>query len=283
MHIWAYMKKDLEYITTLKNKLRITVFGIEKINSHPCIIFVHGFKGFKDWGFGPFAGEYFEKQGYCVIMFNFSHNGVGDSLTEFEELDKFANNTFSLEISELNEVIDAYESGFFGEKGSNNLFLIGHSRGGAITLLTANSHKDVDAIAVWSSVSTFDRYSERQKKDWLERGYLEIMNTRTKQRMRMNKILLEDLEENKEDLLNIQKAASDIRIPMIIVHGEQDLAVPIDEAEKIYNWANPKFATLLKISSAGHTFNAKHPFEGSNEKLDEALKSTLEFFNKHSN
>jgi len=109
------MTKNFILITSRSEKLRITAFGIQNYKLSPCLIFIHGFKGFKDWGFGPYIGNYFAHNGFFVLTFNFSHNGVGDSLTEFIEFDKFANNTFSLEISELSELISAYLKGFFGK------------------------------------------------------------------------------------------------------------------------------------------------------------------------
>ncbi len=129
------MSKDFILNVQNNNVLRITSFGIEHIDRAPCLILVHGFKGFKDWGFGPYVGDYFSKKGFFVLTFNFSHNGVGDSLTEFVELDEFAENTFSLEMDELKELILAYDFGFFGDSSNKGIGLIGHSRGGAISLL----------------------------------------------------------------------------------------------------------------------------------------------------
>ena len=107
------MSKNFELITSQNEKLRITSYSFANAGTAPCIILVHGFKGFKDWGFGPYIAEYLAKKGFFVITFNFSHNGVGDNLSEFTELDKFADNTFSLEINELNELISAYLKGDF--------------------------------------------------------------------------------------------------------------------------------------------------------------------------
>lgn len=36
---------------------------------------------------------------YDVITFNFSHNGVGENLLEFTELETFAVNTYSCELT----------------------------------------------------------------------------------------------------------------------------------------------------------------------------------------
>jgi len=39
-------------------------------------VYVHGFKGFKDWGFVPYIGETFASKGFAFLTFNFSHNGI---------------------------------------------------------------------------------------------------------------------------------------------------------------------------------------------------------------
>ncbi len=274
------MKNDFVITSRLNNPIRVSVFGIEKIKTAPCIIFVHGFKGFKDWGFGPYIGKYFDDNGFCSVMFNFSHNGVGDSLTEFEELDKFAQNTFSLELSELQDVIDAYLQGSFGLTENKKIGLLGHSRGAAIAILTAAKSKFVSAVASWSGVSTFDRYSGKQKKMWRQKGFIEVLNTRTKQKMRLNVSLLDDLEANKSDSLNIEKAVRELKKPLLIAHGDQDLAVKIQEAEKLYECSDKSMTEIIKIYGVGHTFNISHPFSGSNEKFEELLNKTKTFFLK---
>ena len=272
------MSKDFVLNTLLNNKLRISVFGKENLYKSPCIILVHGFKGFKDWGFCPYIGEYLSRMNFFVITFNFSHNGIGENLTEFTELDKFAENTFSLEISELSELIEAYKSNFFGESINRSLGLLGHSRGGGISILTSKQVNDIKATAVWASVSNFDRYSNRQKEVWRKKGVFEVLNTRTKQVMRLNVSLLDDLEKNKSTTLNIENAVKNLNKPLFIAHGEQDLAVPLSEAEVLYSWSNKDMTEFYRIPSTGHTFDAKHPFEGSNPGLDSLLEKTGNFF-----
>lgn len=281
MNIFRYMSRINVLNTTDGEKLRYTTYGDSPINSKNCLIFVHGFKGFKDWGFVPYIGNYFADKGYFVITFNFSHNGVGVDPLEFTELDKFAGNTFSREIKELSEIIDAYKNNFFGEVGNTKIGLVGHSRGGAISLLTAKQLKEIDAVAVWSSVANLDRYSDRQKEEWRKKGSFEVMNMRTKQIMRLNVSLLDDLENNKDGSLNIENAVKNLDRPLLIAHGEQDLAVPIKEAELLYEWSDKSKTEFYIMNSAGHTFDAKHPFEGTNEKIEKLLNKTLNFFNNN--
>jgi len=283
MTIFDTMSKDFILTTDKQDTIRITAYGVENLRLSPCLIFVHGFKGFKNWGFGPYIGNYFSSKGFFVLSFNFSHNGIGESLTEFDELDRFAENTFSLELDELSQLISAYLNGFFGGTSNTNLGLLGHSRGGGISILTANQNPAVSAVAVWSSVSTFDRYTRRQKEVWRDRGVFEVINSRTRQMMRLNISLLDDLEENKKDKLNIENAVRDLKKPLLIVHGEQDLAVPVKEAEKLYSYSDKELSELFIVPAAGHTFDIKHPFEGTNEKFESILEKTYQFFNQNLN
>jgi len=277
------MKKDFVLITKKNEKIRLTVYDVNNINSSPCLIFVHGFKGFKDWGFWPFIGNYFADKGFFVITFNFSHNGIGDNLTEFTELEKFANNTLSLELEELNEVLDAYLNNFFGEKSHSKIGIVGHSRGGGISLLASSRRNEIESVALWASISNFNRYSDRQVIEWKKKGVFEVLNTRTNQMMKLNISLLDDLEKYKDNLLNLKNAAANLNKPLLVVHGEQDLAVPIMEAEQIYNWSNKGKTEFCKISATGHTFDVEHPFKGSNPKLNLVLEKTLNFFNENLN
>jgi len=277
------MNKDFVLNTKKNEKIRITTYGYENLETAPCLIFVHGFKGFKDWGFWPYTGNFFAGKGFFVLSFNFSHNGIGEGVTEFAELDKFAKNTFSLELEELNEIIDTYLQNFFGKRSGKKIGIIGHSRGGGDALIVSSKRKEIKAVVTWAAVANFNRYTKRQAKEWQRNGFFEVLNTRTNQMMRLNVSLLEDIEKNKTDLLNIEKAANYLNKPLLILHGEQDLSVPLKEGEQIYNWSNKEITEFHKIKATGHTFDITHPFEGSNPKFDSVLEKTLNFFKQHLN
>jgi dipeptidyl aminopeptidase/acylaminoacyl peptidase len=277
------MNKDFVLNTKKNEKIRITTYGYENLETAPCLIFVHGFKGFKDWGFWPYTGNFFAGKGFFVLSFNFSHNGIGEGVTEFAELDKFAKNTFSLELEELNEIIDTYLHNFFGKRSGKKIGIIGHSRGGGDALIVSSKRKEIKAVVTWAAVANFNRYTKRQAKEWQRNGFFEVLNTRTNQMMRLNVSLLEDIEKNKTDLLNIEKAANNLNKPLLVLHGEQDLSVPLKEGEQIYNWSNKELTEFHKIKATGHTFDITHPFEGSNPKFDSVLEKTLNFFKQHLN
>ncbi|MCP4567591.1 MAG: prolyl oligopeptidase family serine peptidase [FCB group bacterium] len=274
------MKKDFEYTCSDGELLRVTAYGENRKENARCIVYVHGFKGFKDWGFVPYIGEFLAAKGFFALTFNFSHNGIGDNLTEFTEDKKFAQNTFSREQRELSELIDAYRNGFFGPVNNPTVGLLGHSRGGGITLATTAQKKAIKAAVVWSSVARWNRYSHEAVENWRRKGHLSVINQRTGQVMRLNATLLEDMELN-DDRLNIEKAVKNLRPPLLVIHGQDDEGVPVAEAQEIFSWANPDKSELLIVPDTGHTFGAKHPFEGSNDKLDLVLTKSAEFFDSN--
>jgi pimeloyl-ACP methyl ester carboxylesterase len=275
-------KQDYHLITSDNEVIKITAYG-DLANINRCIIYVHGFKGFKDWGFVPYLGEFLASKNFFVLTFNFSHNGIGENPLEFTENDKFARNTYSREISELSELVKAYLRNYFGKTGKSKIGLLGHSRGGAISILAATFIEEITAVVLWSSISRVDRYTKHQKEEWKKNKFYEVINKRTGQVMRLDISLLQDIEANSNTTLNILKAVAKFNKPLLIAHGEQDLTVPIKEAEELYEWSNKKFTKFIKIPSTGHTFDIKHPFEESNKKFDELLGKTYLFFEKNLN
>ncbi len=272
------MSEDFIYTTSQNNQISVTTYGDQNLKDRPAIIISHGFKGFKDWGFFPFTANYFAEKGFFVITFNFSHNGIGIIKNEFTELEKFSKNTFSLEIEELSDIISAYQKDFFGKTSNSKIGLLGHSRGGAISLLTAYKIKSISSVATWASVSTLDWYSERQKEAWRKKRYFSVLNTRTNQEMKLNVSLLEDLENNINSILNIRNAVTELKKPLLINHGSEDLAVRAEEAKELYSFSDKSITELNLIENTGHTFGCVHPFEGSNDKFDSLLEKSASFF-----
>ncbi|MDB5032995.1 MAG: alpha/beta hydrolase fold protein [Chlorobi bacterium] len=253
---------------------------IDGADGLPVVIFVHGFKGFKEWGSIPFICESMARRGFYAISFNFSHNGVEGNSGEFTRLDRFERNTFSREVRELQEVVDAVAAGAVPHPEqilSGEIALIGHSRGGGIAILEAGNDPRVRGVAAWGSVADFNRYSPAQRNRWRAGGVFETKNMRTGQIMRLGLTLLDDIEAN-SDALDIGAAAASLHRPLLILHGEQDLAVRIGDGERLASLGDPAFTEFVPIPRANHTFGAAHPFAGSNPVLDEAIERTAEFF-----
>lgn len=275
---------QLKHRTQRGDLLHATLYGAEQHGVAPCLVYAHGFKGFKDWAFVPYAGEYFAQRGYSFLCFNFSHNGIGEDGQTFSELDKFEQNTFSLEISELEEVItQVAHTDLLGSDLHGKLGLIGHSRGGGIAVLAAQNRPEVQALATWASVSTFDRYEKEVCQAWRKRGYHEVVNSRTGQTLRLGTALLDEVERQAQTKLNILAAARKFQRPWLILHGQEDDTVPFFEAEQLNIYGHPDLTELRLIPGAGHTFGATHPQDAEQvpAPLTQLLDATCTFFDQH--
>jgi len=268
----------------LRADLRYKENGIKK----PVIIFIHGFKGFKNWGPFPYVCERMADAGFVSIAFNFSHNGVGDDLLNFTELDRFAENTFTRELGEVSDVIAQImklenipidESEILNEV----IALHGHSRGAATAILSAPHHRMIRAVAAWAPVSHFNRYTERQMDEWREKGYAEMLNARTGQTMRLNVTLLDDIENHKGllDIPALAKMMTSQEKALLMIAGSEDLTAKPEESHAIYNETTKQFSELHILSNTGHTLGAEHPFAGTTPALESAIEITINFFQKY--
>jgi dienelactone hydrolase len=250
--------------------------------SKPVIVFCHGFKGFKDWGPFPAWGRRLAKADFVSVHVNFSYNGVHrDRPTEFTELEKFANNTFTRELDDLQAVLDAIEEGTLPDAPIDpaRVGLMGHSRGGGTVILQGERDERVGALVTWSSVSTFvDRFTDEQIADWERQGYTEIVNSRTGQVMRLNEGLYDDTMAHKNEL-DVRGAAERIDVPWLVVHARDDESVDFEAAEIL---AGATDTAKLMEAEGGHTFGGAHPFEGPvPESLGTVWDRTITFFRSH--
>ena len=250
----------------------------------PVIVIAHGFKGFKDWGFFPHLARMICSKGFIVVKFNFSGSGIGEDLEQFSELDKFSANTYSKELEDLRKVLAALEKGDICEKQAylDRIGLLGHSRGGGISILTAAADTRIRALVTLSSVARLDRTDfADQALNWRRNGFITIENKRTGQVMQIKTDLLDDIEAHKNTTLNIQKALAALHVPYLIVHGEKDESVHMREARQIYSSVGPKFSELKIIPGTGHTFGVVHPFAGPTPEFKEAAKAAAQWFKSH--
>lgn len=121
--------KQKNIILKSEREFLADAFFLESEKKLPFIIFVHGYKGYKDWGTWGLMGERFAKAGFYFVKFNMSHNGTTvEDPNNFADLEAFGQNNYSKELRDLEVVIDHFKDQ--KEVDSENMTLIGHSRGG---------------------------------------------------------------------------------------------------------------------------------------------------------
>jgi pimeloyl-ACP methyl ester carboxylesterase len=250
--------------------------------SHDCtmtktIIFVHGFKGFKDWGAHNLVAQYFAEQEFKYIKFNLSHNGTDpENPVDVTDLEAFAENTVSYELQDLEAVIH-YATHTFS---SDEIYLIGHSRGGGLAILEAAKNPDIKKLVTWSAIADFrSLWKPEQEEEWIRSGKIYVENARTKEKMPLNSSLLHDYNQH-QDEYNILEKARGIKIPWLIVHGDQDVNVDFTIAQRLAQ--TQPTATIKKIEGANHVYGASHPYTDNTlpTQLQEVCDKTLTFLNQ---
>jgi len=250
----------------------------DKYTNQDIILFVHGFKGFKDWGSHHLVAAYFAEKGYRFVKFNFSHSGVDpENLQDITEMSSFAHNTISYELADINTVINYIAH----MAPSSKLTLIGHSRGGGIGIIKAASDPRISHLVTWGAIADFSSlWKAEQEEEWERTGEIYIENARTKEKMPLSSNLLQDLRNHKDEY-NILAAAERLEIPWLIIHGSEDINVPFSVAEHLAQ-IQPN-AELKKIEGANHVFGSSHPYTGQTlpPHLLEVCETTLKFIEKN--
>lgn len=236
------------------------------------ILFVHGFKGFKDWGAHHLSAAFFARNGYRFVKFNLSHSGVKtENPNDITDIQAFASNTISMEMADVDVMINYLEKTYTSEP----INLIGHSRGGGIAILQAAKDNRINKLITWSAIGDFaSLWKKEQEAEWEEKGTIDVINARTKEKMPLNLTLLQDYRTHKKEF-DIMIAAGKIRIPWLIVHGDQDVNVDFKIAQHLAQ-AQPN-AVLHKIEGANHVYGASHPYTSDNlpPELKEVCKQSL--------
>jgi pimeloyl-ACP methyl ester carboxylesterase len=264
-----------------KKSILIDTFYSENKPNQPVVIFCHGYKGFKDWGAWNLMSESIANAGLCFIKFNFSHNGgTMENPIDFPDLEAFGNNNYTKELDDLNDVMDWVENNFDDNLYVNTgqICLVGHSRGGGIALLKASEDKRITKLITLASISDFGRRTATigDLKEWQKEGVKYVLNGRTKQQMPHYYQFYEDFKAN-EERLHIESAIKRIEIPMLIIHGDKDTSVSINEAKELHQWNQS--SQLEIIEGADHVFNTKHPWEKNelSSELKSVVKSAIYF------
>lgn len=271
------VKSNIELVIPGDRNTVLTIYSPATTQKTPLLIFLHGFKGFKDWGIFPAVCESFAKKEITVLSFNFRYNGgTVKNPIDFPDLNAFAENTYSKELNDvslvLNWVRENHEK-YLSKVDLNSISVLGHSRGGGIAMLAAEKYSAIKKVITWAAVADFQKRLPltNDLQQWKEKGVHYIKNGRTKQDMPMNYSFVEDLKNNAVKL-SIERALRSLSKPQLIVHGVEDETVVKSDALLLKKW-NPD-AILELIDNANHTFNGKHPWK--EDHLPEVAEKAIE-------
>ena len=211
----------------------------------PIIIMCHGFSTSKDGRTFVRLEENLNEQGISTFRFDFFGHGESEG--------KFAEITTSEAIDDILQAIK-----FVRQFGHRKIGLVGSSFGGMASIIAASRSDDLYILALKSPLSDYKsmahaRRSEQELKDWKKKGFIEL-NSANEDRQRLNYSFYEDAENVKT-----YEAARKIKIPALIVHGDEDETVPIAQSQKTARLI--KDCRLEIIQGCDHVYSNPDHFE----------------------
>jgi uncharacterized protein len=244
------------------------------------VIIINGHNGFYNYGMFPYLQESLANNSISSYSFNFSHGGVKGGGDYFDDLDKYQKNCMRLEVEDVLCVLDHLRSGRF-EKHPK-VFLLAHSLGGVPAIFSAKKAQDenipINGIALISTVKQLNFWPEEMIEEWKQNKVYYKKNNRTKQLLPQGEEFLNEVLQS-NSTWNVENEIKKLMIPVLIVHGKNDESVPEEHGRKLFEWVQSvnKNSFLKVVYGATHTYNTKHPFEGTTPQLEEVVASVAKF------
>ena len=198
------------------------------------VLFAHCFSCSKDLLVASRLARRMVDHGLAVLRFDFT--GLGASEGEF------ANTNFSSNVEDL----IAASAWLTGRFGSTDL-LIGHSLGGAASVVAASRMPSIKAVATIGTPSdashVLDQFGEHLD-TICEKGQAQV--NLAGRPFVIKKQFVDDVQDAK-----VIEAVSKLRRPLLVMHSPTDEVVGIDNATKLYSAArHPK--SFVSLDNADH-------------------------------
>lgn len=182
------------------------------------VILCHGFLRSKEGRTYISLEEILNQAGISTFRFDFF--GHGQSEGKFEEI------TSSEAVDDVLKAIK-----FIKELGYQKIGLFGSSFGGLASIMAAAQRDDLHLLALKSPVVDYLSLMQRpdnveEIKKWQQRGFSWI-TTPDGQKLKLNFSFFEDAKK-----INGFEAAQKIKAPTLIVHGDADITVPVEQSRK---------------------------------------------------
>ncbi|MEM6332803.1 MAG: alpha/beta fold hydrolase [Planctomycetota bacterium] len=228
------------------------------------LVICHGSMGYKDYGMLPRVAEAAAAMGWAAHRFNFSHSGMTRAIERFERPDLYRVDTWRKQAFDLRAVLRAVGSGEL--PGGGPVAVFGHSRGGVTALLTARWMLDEgdaarpDGLVTAAAPAELMRLSEDDIAQAKRDGVLPRKSNRTGQALEMDRLWIDEQEADPawHDALAAGERVCDAGLAWLILHGEADATVPIDEGRRYLERSGGR-AQWLAFPGANHVFDCPNP------------------------
>ena len=227
---------------TISNKRKIKYFFLNK-KSQITVVFFHGFMS-DMLGAKPIAIEKFcKKQKLNFLKFEYSGHGKSSSKFIKGNISRWTNDAKQLIKSKINK--------------TKNLVFIGSSMGSWIALnLFLNFKKKIKGFIGIASAPDFleelmwKKLSKKIKKIIMTKKIYHLEHDNFT--YPITKQLIFDGRKNK-----ILNKKINIKIPIVLLHGSKDEAVPLKFSRKIFKVCSKSKIKLIKIKNGDHSLSRK--------------------------
>ena len=210
-------------------KLDYTVHEGERETKN-IVVLGHGVTGNKDRPFVVALGEGLAAAGISALRFSFSGNGESEG--------KFTDSTISKEVEDLGAVLDQLEE--------YTVCYVGHSMGGAVGVLRASKDTRIQLLVSLAGMVHTEAFAQREFGDVTpDEGFMW-----DEPDCPLSQAYMDDLTQ----INTVVDLAPQITVPWLLVHGDEDDVVPIEDSHDILAKASSQ-AQLVTIEGANHVFS----------------------------
>lgn len=213
--------------------------------SRSIVILCHGFTTSKDNSTNRRLEEILNEKGIATFRFDFF--GHGESEGDFAEIT----------VSEgVDDTLRAIE--YLKALGYSKIGLFGGSFGGITSIMTASKTKDLNFLALKSPVVNYKERdlivkNKEELEQWKKDGYREYVDGKGNKH-KLKYTFFEDYDNN-----DGYEVATKIAIPTLIVHGDKDESVPVEQSIKANDILSN--GNLEIIPEANHHYSSEGHFD----------------------
>ncbi len=244
------MEKTIELKINSENKIAMVLSEPEKPSAN-IVLLCHGFMSSKESSTNKILTEKLLAKNIATCRFDFY--GHGEDGHPFQDL------TLTRCLNQAEEIIS-----WITQSDYSKLAIMGSSYGGLVAILLAARHPETVALGLKCPVSDYPPLwhgllGEAGMSAWKKDGILSFASHDG--RARLDYAFYEDLLG-----IDAYKEAAEIRASTLIVHGDADEDVPVEQSERLYQTLTSK-KEFEKMSGADHQFNKDEHFEKMIDRL----------------
>ena len=197
------------------------------------VVLGHGVTGNKDRPFIVALAEGLAAVGIPALRFSFSGNGASAG--------RFIDSTISKEVDDLCVVLDRLND--------YTICYVGHSMGGAVGVLRASEDSRIQLLVSLAGMVHTKAFAQREFGDVApDEGFMW-----DEPDCPLSQAYMDDLTQ----INTVVNRAPQITVPWLLVHGDEDDVVPIEDSHDILERVDGQ-AQLITLEGANHVFSDEY-------------------------